>query len=183
MKDKIIAAALTEMEIHSLRFTMEDLTRRLHIGRNSLYKVVSSKDALIKSIIDYKTTHFSECAEKILAGADDTDTKIKKILQLYADTFGTMGNHIGRDLQSMYPDVWQGWQDFHRRTIHTVIELIKIGTDEGLYRNVNLSVVEEILTVLFEALGSAEFLNRTHFSYKETTDTVGDLVLYGLKAR
>ncbi len=29
MKDKIIAAALTEMEIHSLRFTMEDLTRRL----------------------------------------------------------------------------------------------------------------------------------------------------------
>ena len=183
MKDKIIAAALTEMEIHSLRFTMEDLTRRLHIGRNSLYKIISSKDALIKSVIEHKTTHFAECAEKILAGADDTDTKIKKILQLYADTFGTMGNHIGRDLQSMYTDIWHGWQDFHRRTIHAVIELIKIGTNEGLYRNVNLSVVEEILTVLFETLGSAEFLNRTNFSYKETTDTVGDLVLYGLKSR
>lgn len=64
-----------------------------------------------------------------------------------------------------------------------MIELIKIGTDEGLYRNVNLSVVEEILTVLFETLGSAEFLNRTNFSYKETTDTVGELVLYGLKSR
>lgn len=64
-----------------------------------------------------------------------------------------------------------------------MIELIKIGTNEGLYRNVNLSVVEEILTVLFETLGSAEFLNRTNFSYKETTDTVGDLVLYGLKSR
>ena len=34
MKETIIAAALKEMEIHSLRFTMEDLTRRLHIGRN-----------------------------------------------------------------------------------------------------------------------------------------------------
>ncbi len=54
MKEKIIAAALTEMEIHSLRFT------------------------LIKSVIDYKTTLFAECAEKILAGEDDTDTKIKK---------------------------------------------------------------------------------------------------------
>lgn len=104
-------------------------------------------------------------------------------MQLYADTFGTMGNHIGRDLQSMYPDVWDSWQDFHRSAIHTVIELIKIGTDEGLFRNVNLSVVEEILTVLFETLGSAEFLNRTNFSYKEATDTVGDLVLYGLKTR
>lgn len=64
-----------------------------------------------------------------------------------------------------------------------MIELIKIGTDEGLFRNVNLSVIEEILTVLFETLGSAEFLNRTNFSYKEATDTVGDLVLYGLKSR
>ena len=118
--------------------------------------------ALIKSVIEHKTTHFTECAEKILAGADDSDTKIKKILQLYADTFGTMGNHIVRDLQSMYPDVWQGRQDFHRRTIHTVIELIKVGTNEKIYRNVNLSVVEEILMVLFETLGSAEFLNRTH---------------------
>ena len=88
-----------------------------------------------------------------MADADDTDTKIKKFCN------------------------WQGWQDFHRRMIHTVIELIKIGTDEGLYRNVNLSVVEEILTVLFEALGSSEFLNRTNFSYKEATDIVGDLVL------
>lgn len=83
----------------------------------------------------------------------------------------------------MYPDVWDSWQDFHRRTIHKLIKLIKIGTDEGLYRNVNLSVGEEILTVLFETLGSAEFLSRTNFSYKETMDTVGDLVLYGLKAR
>ena len=183
MKDKIIAAALTEMEIHSLRFTMEDLTRQLHIGRNSLYKIVSSKDALIKSVIEYKTTHFAECFEKILANTDDTDTKIKKILQLYADTFGIMGNHIGRDLQSMYPDIWKSWQDFHRRTIHKVIELIKIGTDEGLYCKVNLSVVEEILIVLFDTLSSAEFLNRTNFSYKEVTDTLGDLILYGLKAR
>lgn len=59
MKQKIINAALTEMEIHSVRFTMEDLTRRLRIGRNSLYKIVSSKDALIKSVIEYKTTHFA----------------------------------------------------------------------------------------------------------------------------
>ena len=31
-----------------------------------------------------------------------------------------------------------------------MIELIKIGTDEGLYRNVNLSVVEEIGLIRLE---------------------------------
>ncbi len=183
MKETIIAAALKEMEIHSLRFTMEDLTRRLHIGRNSLYKVVSSKDALIKSVVEYKIAHFAEAEEKILAYEDDTDTKIKKILQLYADTLGIIGNHIGRDLQSMYPEVWDIWQEFHRRTIHKVIELIKVGVDEELYRKVNLTVVEEILIVLFSAMGSSAFLNRTNFSYKEAVETIGDVVLYGLKKR
>lgn len=89
MREKIFAAALAEMERHSLKFTMEDLTRRLHIGRNSLYKVVASKDALIKSVVEYQIAHFAERAEKILAAAHDTDTKIKNILQLYAEMFGT----------------------------------------------------------------------------------------------
>lgn len=56
-----------------------------------------------------------------MADADDTDTKIKKFCN------------------------WQGWQDFHRRMIHTVIELIKIGTDEGLYRNINLSASKKLV--------------------------------------
>ena len=162
---------------------MEDLTRRLHIGRNSLYKVVSSKDALIKSVVEYKIACFVDAEEKILSGTDDTDTKIKNIFQLYADTFATLGNHIGRDLQSMYPEIWYVWQKFHRRTIHQVIELIKIGADEGLYRKLNLPVVEEILIALFAGLGSSEFLNRINFSYKEATETLGDLFLYGLKKR
>ena len=132
MKNKIIAAALKEMEIHSLRFTMEDLTRRLHIGKNSLYKIVSSKDALIKSVIEYKTTHFAETEEKILSSAT---------CRACIPTFGRDGK-------------------------------IFIG-----------AIRKVILSVLFETLGSAKFLSRTNFSYKEATDTVGDLVLYGLKAR
>ena len=49
------------------------------------------------------------------------------------------------------------------------------------------SVIEYKIALLTECaekiLSGAEFLNRTNFSYKEATDTVGDLVLYGLKAR
>lgn len=39
--------------------------------------------------------------------------EMEKILQLYADTFGTMVNHIGRDLQNMYPAVWKSRQDLY----------------------------------------------------------------------
>lgn len=183
MKTKIIEAALREMEIHSLKFTMEDLTRRLRIGRNSLYKIMPSKEDVVKSTIEYKITYFTEKESEILSGADDADLKIKSILQLYANTFGVIGNHIGTDLQIMYPKVWDIWQEFHRLTIHKVIELIKSSADEGFYRNLNLNVVEELLVILFSSMGSSAFLNRTNFSYKEAVETIGDVVLYGLKKR
>lgn len=80
MKEKIIEAALKEMEIHSLKFTMEDLTRRLRIGRNSLYKIMPSKEDVVKSTIEYKITYFTEKESEILSSAYDADLKIKKYI-------------------------------------------------------------------------------------------------------
>ena len=67
MEDRIIEAAMEEMQIHSLRFTMEDITRRLHIGRNSLYKIVPSKEALILQMIEYKISEFQNKKTEILS--------------------------------------------------------------------------------------------------------------------
>lgn len=100
-----------------------------------------SKEDVVKSTIECKITYFTEKESEILSGADDADLKIKSILQLYANTFGVIGNHIGTDLQIMYPKVWDIWQEFHRLTIHKVIELIKSSADEGFYRNLNLNVI------------------------------------------
>ena len=47
MNEKVILAAIEEMKIHALRFTMEDLTKRLHMSKTSLYKIVNTKENLI----------------------------------------------------------------------------------------------------------------------------------------
>lgn len=103
-----------------------------------------SKEDVVKSTIECKITYFTEKESEILSGADDAD-------------------YIGTDLQIMYPKVWDIWQEFHRLTIHKVIELIKSSADEGFYRNLNLNVIEEILVILFSSMGSSVFLNRTNF--------------------
>ena len=169
------------MEMHSLKFTMEDLTKRLHIGRNSLYKAFPSKDALIKSIVEYEISEFEEKQAEILSGEESVDIKAKKIIRLYIDTFGVTVNHTGGDLQNMYPKVWNEWQKFHQGMIHKLMELIKIGVNEGIYRDLNFKIVEECLIMILSAVGSSVFLNRTKFSYIDVIETLEDLILYGLK--
>ena len=61
------------------------------------------------------------------------------------------------------------------------MELIKIGVNEGIYRDLNFKIVEECLIMILSAVGSSVFLNRTKFSYIDVIETLEDLILYGLK--
>lgn len=183
MEQKVIDAALEEMRIHAMKFTMEDLTRRLHISKTSLYKIVPSKDALIRSIVDCKVGEFRKHKAEILGGDETADEKLLRLMHLYTDAFGIMGSHIASDLQSFYPGIWEEWQSFQRETIRTVMDLIRDGIAAGVYRPVNLPVNEACLTAAVAAVSAPEFLRRNDIPYRDAVEAVGDLFLYGLKKR
>ena len=183
MEQKVINAALEEMRIHAMKFTMEDLTRRLHISKTSLYKMVPSKDALIRGIVDSKIGAFRKHKEEILGGDENADEKLLRLMHLYTDAFGIVGSHIASDLQSLYPAIWEEWQAFQRETVGTVMALIRDGIAAGVYRGVNLPVNEECLVAAIAAISEPEFLRRNDISYRDAVEAVGDLFLHGLKKR
>lgn len=183
MEQKVINAALEEMRIHAMKFTMEDLTRRLHISKTSLYKMVPSKDALIRGIVDSKVGEFRKHKEAILKDGGSADEKLLRLMHLYTDAFSVMGSHIASDLQSMYPAIWEEWRAFQRETVGTVIDLIRDGIATGVYRAVNLPVNEECLVAAIAAVSEPEFLRRNDILYRDAVEAVGDLFLYGLKKR
>ena len=51
MKERIMAATMEEVNIHGLKFTMNDLAKRLKISKRSLYENFPSKQDLIDSIL------------------------------------------------------------------------------------------------------------------------------------
>lgn len=183
MEQKIIDAALEEIRIHAMKFTMEDLTRRLHISKTSLYKMVPSKDALIQAIIDRKISAFRKNEEDVLRSDNNADEKLMRLVHLYTDAFGIMGSHIASDLQGMYPKIWSQWQEFQRERVRTVMELIRAGIETGVYRPVSLPIAEASLTASIAAVSDPAFLHRHDVSYRDTIEALGDLILYGLKKR
>lgn len=180
MEEKVITAALEEIERRGLKFTMDDITKRLHISKTSLYKMVPSKDALIAGIIEYKIEESSREEKDILARPVDAEQKLIALVRSCINLFGFMGS-IHDDLKYGFENEWQIWDAFRRRKIEMISSLIQKGAEEGLFRKFTPGLVQEALLVSVAAVSDTRFLRENHLSYEEAIDEIMDVMLHGIK--
>lgn len=181
--EKIILAALEEIKVHSLKFTMSELTRRMRMSKTSLYKMVYSKDMLIEAIVSYIIDDFNR-QEKIILNSDmDTHNKIISIIQLYTKIFDSMSVNLYTDLQIMYPNEWERWCAFHEEKIAKMIELLQQGIDEGIYRNVDLNIICQCLTASIYGVSDTTFLRKHGLNYGVAINAIVDILFDGIKVK
>jgi len=183
MDEKLIEAAEAEMRIHALRFTMEDLARRLRASKTSIYKAVPSKETLVRAVLDRKIRAFRHASGQIHLSGESADQKILQLIQLFTDVFGAVTGNILGDVEAKYPSVWSDWQTFYRQCVGDVMGIIRAGMDAGLYREVNLTLVETCLIASMGAFSEAGFLHRSRLTYTDAVGALGDVLLNGLKNR
>lgn len=179
MEQRLIDATLEEMKIHSLKFTMDDLTKRLHISKTSLYKMTKSKEQLIAVIIDYIIADFKTKEAIVLQTKQSIPEKILAIVKIYTDIFDNFSKNICNDLQIMYPEQSKRWQDFQETRIDDIMHLTQEAIDSGIYRPVNIAVLRQCLITAIPSLADSEFLRQNNLTYSEAIKAVSDIIVYG----
>ena len=179
MEKRLLDATLEEIKIHSLKFTMDDLTRRLHISKTSLYKMTSSKEKLIAGIIEHIISDFNQQEKLILASAQTIPEKILAIVKIYTDIFDSFSKNICNDLQIMYPTQSQRWQDFQEAKIDDIMNLTKEAIDKGIYRPINIAVLRQCLVTTIPSLSDSEFLRKHNLTYSEAIKAISDIIVFG----
>ena len=76
MKDRLVQATLEEMESRSLKFTMDDLARKLHASKSSIYKIVDSKEDLIRLVMHWAMDKFDRKAVELLSGQGPVNQRL-----------------------------------------------------------------------------------------------------------
>ena len=66
MKTRIINAFIEETRNNGIKFTMDDLAKRLGISKRTLYEHFSSKVDILDSIIDMTLVEFDEQTRRII---------------------------------------------------------------------------------------------------------------------
>lgn len=173
-------AALEEMERRGLKFTMDDITRRLHISKTSLYKMVPSKTALIHGVIQYQIDESRREEKRILSEMNGAEEKLRALVYSCTQLFGFMGD-IHDELRFSYEDEWTVWEAFRKEKIGVITSLIQLGAEERIFRKVNPALVQTCLIAAVSAVASTHFLREHHLAYEDAIDRIMDVVLYGIK--
>lgn len=181
-KERLIQAAIDEIKIRSLRFTMEDLTRRLRVSKTSLYKVVSSKDEVIHEVVDELINSFNAKEAEILADNKPVADKLKIFTQEFMKLNQGFDSSLHGDLRRSYKAEWEKWIAFRQAKIEVFMSILNEGINAGTIRPVNSAVVYQCLSASMNAISSPEFLADNNLTYSQAVDTLQDIVFNGLTA-
>ena len=180
MEEQIILAALEEMKIHSVRFTMEDLTRRLHVSKSSLYKYFSSKGLLIHAIINFLMEEFHKEIDEVREENFSHEEKFRKYIFAYTKVFRYFEHGIYNDLQNSYPKEWKRWEDFRKQKIKKLLAFIQDGIDKKIFRQIDLVIFQQCFVVMLDKLSDQNFLTENDLSYSLAVENFSEMILYGL---
>ena len=180
MKQRIIEAAIHEMAEMGMKFTMNDLAKRLGVSKRTIYENFSSKESIIDAMIENFLNTMSQKEEKILSDSNLSEIdQLKAIGMIFADDFQLMYISKLFDMKKTHPNQWKkieywlnGWRPES--------QLIQQGMEKNKLRTVNVVVLRKIIIESMLALFDSHFLMKNDITFKEAMESMVDILLYGV---
>lgn len=181
MDEQLIAAAKEEMRLHSVKFTMDDIARKLHISKSTLYQKASSKAVLIRMVCLADQEAFRKAKEALMMKKDTARGRLLSYCRLFVETLWAMPDGFYQDIEIHYPEIWKMWMDFKYEEFDYMMELLEAGVAAGAFREVNLTILRMILITSTHNLNDADFLREQNMTGTDVMNVLEDIILHGIE--
>lgn len=181
-KERVLNACIDLFNQKGLKFTMDDLAKKMGMSKKTLYTIFEDKQALFIEMVDYLFASI-QVSKKQVMNDDSLSTleKIKKILGVMPESYSQIDFRQLYGLKDKYPKIYKrvenhletGWED----TIH----LLEQGIEEGVIRDVSIPLVKMMLEASLEQFFQRDILIRAGLSYQEALNEVVCILVEGIK--
>lgn len=180
MKNRIINGFIEESRNNGVKFTMDDLARRLGISKRTLYEHFPSKVGILDSIIDMTLEEFDEQARHIIENPEFTLVeKIRKVIVVMPKYNEFYDNRILEQLKRFYPEQWERVM----RELYQWDELKGL-LEEGMRTDVikerNIDLLMKIIIEAANTTFDRQFFLEHSISVTEAFETIVDMLLMGI---
>ena len=171
MREKIIDATVEEFKQNGLKFTMNDLAKRLGISKKTIYTVFESKQAVLVAVADRYAADLYSMQEELEADVSlNVVQKLEKLLCALPEKYSNIGLSRIYELAEKYPKPYRhlmrsvnnGWEQAEKylekgmeegmRMVYC--ELLRLGEGDEVQPEV-LDVIR-LLAALFEGFGGED---------------------------
>lgn len=182
LRARVTNAAIELFQENGVRFTMDELARRLRMSKRTLYEQVGTKEEIIEYVIKEAFASIKAAEAEIIADPDlDVLTKLKRVLTVTPTRKELVDPAAIADLREAYPAMYDlivhnlstGWE--------ATLELYDQARVEGRVRDVHPALFREVLLATMQRMLDDDLLAVTGLSHEDALAEVVDVVFRGLE--
>lgn len=184
LKDRIIDAVIEEFNEKNLKFTMDDVAKRLGISKRTLYTVVQDKEALFIEAVDCVFGAIKECEREIIEDNSlDIVEKLRRILIVIPQKYKAIDYRQLYDLKTKFPRIYAKIENRLETEWEPTFRIMKQAMDEGRIKRIDLTVFQAIFSGTIEYYISRKALIDSNITYEEALKQMLDILLEGIGIR
>lgn len=182
-REKIINAAIDEFGVKGLKFTMDDVAKRLYMSKKTLYTVFKDKEEMLLAVADYCFADIKRAEREVLNNPKlDTVEKIKQIIVAMPDRYQNIGLNNLYQLKDKYPGVYKKVETYLETDWDATIFLLQKGMLEGKIRNASIPVIKGMVESTISHFMSSGVLIDNGISYERGLSEMIDIIMMGIVA-
>ena len=180
-REKIINAAIDEFGVKGLKFTMDDVAKRLYMSKKTLYTVFKDKEEMLLAVADYCFADIKRAEQEVLNNQDlDVVEKIRQIMVVMPDRYQNIGLNNLYQLKDKYPGVYKRVENYLETDWDATISLLQKGMEEGKIRKASIPVIKGMVESTIAHFMSSGVLVDNGLSYEEGLNEMIDIIMKGL---
>lgn len=180
MEQRILSAAIEELGARGIRFTLDDVARRVGISKKTIYQYYASKDELFAKMVEATMADIErqECAimERDLSFGE----RLRALITIEPQLTSKVSDHVKEDFRRFRPREWERMDEFYRKRIAALSEMLEQGMRNGDVRPLNSKIAARMLyggIMEFCQYGS---LKENNLTFMDALRAVTDVFLYGI---
>ena len=181
-RQMIMDAVIDQFNRKGMKFTMDDISKELHISKKTIYKEFDDKDELFFATVDYGFSAIKKKEAEIVADDSlDLIDKISKLIVCLPDNYKNIDFRRVYQLKDKYPKVYMKLAERIESDWGETEKLLNQAMDQGLIKKVPVPLIKLMVEGSIEKFLSSEELAKTDFSYEQSLDKMIDIIINGLR--
>lgn len=181
MFDEIVKATIAEFDENGIRFTMDDLAKRMRISKRTLYSHIVSKEKLILDIIELNFSSIKEQEKKIMEDTGlDIVEKIKSVLCIMPFSNVPIDYRRIHEIKEFYPKLYERIEYHLSTEWENTLYLIGEGVRQRRLRPVKPELLKQMILGTYINFLGKDFLAECNMSYKEATEEMIGIIIGGI---
>ncbi len=172
---------MEELNEHGVKFTMDNLARRLGISKRTLYENFASKEELIGFILQAALDEIKIKREAIFTDSQlDIQEKFKQLLLVRPSLCYQSTDRVAIEIKKFMPDYWRPVEASIDELWRMIESLIREGEQAGCFRTVFFPAVRVMFKGAFHEFANHEFLLQNKVTMREMIVFMTDILLFGV---